>query len=133
MQPNEIILGVDEANDTVIVNRTYSRFDEYQNRSVYASDLSSLTAKDQLTFYRTFPKSNGNFRGVAKSAAKFSWDRVVVGVDGVSQLTSPIIMEISFSIPVGATDADVLLMRQRGVALLDFDTIMDALNVQQQI
>jgi hypothetical protein len=133
MQPNQIVLAVDEANDTVLVNHTFDRFDEYQNRTVYASDVSSLSAKDQLTFYRTFPKSNGNFKGVAKSALKFSWDQVVDGVDGVSQLTSPIIMEISFSIPVGSSDEAVLLMRQRGIAILDDDTIMDKLNLQQQI
>jgi hypothetical protein len=133
MQPNEITLGVDEANDTVIVNHVFTRNEEYLNRSVYQSDVSSLVAKDTMTFYRTFPKSNGNFRGVAKSAVKFSKDHVVDGVDGVSQLTSPVIVEVSFSIPVGVSDADVLLMRQRCVALLDDDTVMDALNVQQRV
>lgn len=133
MQPNQIVLAVDEENNAVSVNHTYDRFDEYQNRTVYLKDTSSMTKKDMLTLYRTFPKSNGNFKGVAKTAAKFSWDQIVDGVDGVSQLTSPIIMEISFSIPLGTPDAAILIARQRGVALLDDDTIMDALNKQQQI
>lgn len=134
MQPNTITLAVDEENDGVgLVNHVYTRFDEYQNRSVYISADHSLDAKDTLGLYRTLPKQNGNFRGVAKTAMKFSKDVSVTGVDGVASILAPIIFEISASIPVGATDADVLIARQRAIALLDRDDVMVPLNSQQMI
>ena len=129
MQPNTITLSVDEENDGVgPVNHVYSRHEEYQNRSVYISGSHTLVAKDSLSLYRTFPKVAGNFKGVAKSSMKFSKDVTVFGVDGVSQLTAPIIVEVSFSIPVGATSAAILIARQRALALLDLDSVMAPLN-----
>jgi hypothetical protein len=64
---------------------------------------------------------------------KFSQDVEVAGVDGVSTLTSPIIVEVSFSVPVGATQAEQLIARQRAIALLDDDTIMVKLNDQLMV
>jgi hypothetical protein len=128
MLDNVITLAVDELNDTNTVDHVFNRYDEFQNRSVYSGENHQLTARDILTFYRTFQKVSGNFRGVAKSSAKFTQDFVVDGVDGVSQLTSPLIAEVNFSIPVGVTVADQLVMRQRIVTLLDTDAIMVALN-----
>jgi hypothetical protein len=92
-----------------------------------------LDARDSLTLYRTFQKVNGNFKGTAKSAFKFTWDRSVTGVDGVAALTAPIISEVSFSVPVGVTEADMLICRQRQIALLDDDTIMTALMNQLMV
>lgn len=128
MQPNEIIIQVDPLNDTTIVPETFSRFEEYLNRSKYVTENHSLNARDELTLYRTFPKQAGNFRGVGKSAAKFAYDIIVPGVDSTTSLSSSIIVEVSFSIPVGADPADVLWMRQRSLALLDLDTVMSPLN-----
>jgi hypothetical protein len=133
MQSEEITLAVDELNDANTVNHVYSRFEEYQNRSVYIHSGHSLEARDTLSFYRTFPKVSGNFKGMAKSAVKFSQDVEVAGVDGVSTLTSPIIVEVSFSVPVGATQAEQLIARQRAIALLDDDTIMVKLNDQLMV
>lgn len=129
MQPNTITLSVDTLNDAAaIVDETLTRFEEYLNRSKYIGENHSLSSRDELTLYRTFPKQAGNFKGVGKSAAKFAFDVSVPGVDATTTLTSPIIMEISFSVPVGTTPADVLLMRQRGLALLDLDAVMAPLN-----
>lgn len=134
MQPNSITLSVDEQNDGVgPANHVYTRFEEYQNRAVYISASHSLSAKDTLSLYRTFPKTSGNFRGVGKTAFKFSTDILVDGVDGVSQLTSPIIVDVSFSIPVGATAAQVMLARQRALSLLDLDSVMIPLNEQLMV
>lgn len=128
MQPNEITLSVDEENDGVgPVNHVFTRFDEYQNRAVYVSSTHTPATKDTLSLYRTLPKSSGNFRGTTKSASKFAQDIVVTGVDGVSQLTAPIIVEVSLSLPVGATPAQAKIARQRAVALLDLDSIMSPL------
>lgn len=134
MQPNTITLAVDEENDGVgLVNHVYTRFDEFQNRSVYISDDHTLDAKDTLGLYRTLPKSSGNFRGAAKNAIKFSKEVSVLGADGVANIKAPIIIEVSASIPVGATAADVLIARQRALALLDRDDIMVPLMSQQMI
>lgn len=136
MQPNEITLSVDELNDdttTADADTPYTRFQEFENRSMYIGDNHVMDARDQLGFYRTFPTVNGNFKGVLKTAFKFTRDTVVDGVDGVSQITSPLIMEVSFSIPVGTAEADVLKLRQTVLALLDRDDLLDPLNNQLMI
>lgn len=133
MQAETLQLAVDELNDGNTSNHDYSRFEEYQNRSVYIGANHSLDSQDKLTLYRTFPKSNGNYKGVAKSSFKFSKDHLVNGVDGLAQLTSPLIVEVSFSVPVGISVADQMIARQRAVALLDNDTVMSALMDQLMV
>jgi hypothetical protein len=124
MQDNVLTLAVDELNDTNTVDHVFTRFEEYQNRSIYISADHELTARDILGLYRTFPKQNGNFKGTGKCSMKFTCDKSVEGVDGVASLTSPIIAEVSFSVPVGATVADQMIARQKLIALLDDDAIM---------
>lgn len=130
MLDNTITLAVDEANTASTTDHVYTRYDEYQNRSVYIGSAHALDDRDMMAFYRTSPKPAGNFKGVAKSAIKFTKDIVVEGVDGVAQLTSPIIFEISASIPVGATEAQRILARQTAIAALDDDTLMAKLMAQ---
>lgn len=133
MQPDSITLAVDVLNDANTVDHVFTRFDEYQNRSVYNHSAHSLVARDTLTLYRTFPKASGNFKGMAKSAIKFSQDLEVLGVDGITTLTSPIIAEVGFSIPVGVTPAEQMIARQRVLAMVDFDAVMIALNNQLMV
>lgn len=128
MQPNEITLAVDVANDGNTTNYVFNRSEEYLNRSVYFGENHEISSRDMLTIYRTPQKQQGNFKGVAKSAIKFTTDTLVTGVDGIAQLTSPLIVEVSFSIPVGATSNLQLLARQKAIALLDNDTIMNDLS-----
>jgi len=134
MQPNDITLSVDEQNDGVgPVNYVFTRYEDYQNRAVYIGPNHSMSMRNNLTLYRTFPKISGAFRGVGKTAFKFAQDIQVDGVDGVSQLTSPIIVDVSFSIPVGATHEQVLIARQKALSLLDLDTVMTPLNEQLMV
>ena len=131
MQPNEVILSVDELNDdttTADADYTYSRFEENLNRSVYVGEGHTLTSRDTLALYRTFPTVNGNFKGVSKTSFKFTVDQGVDGVDGVSTLTAPMIFEVKSSIPVGTSAAQILIGRQKALALLDRDDIMGPLN-----
>lgn len=117
MQPTSITLAVDTLGDgTTVVDEDLSRYDEYQNRSVYISEDHSLVSPETMTLYRTFPKTNGNFLGVAKNAIKFSYSFGVDGADGVSTINAPCIIEISASVPVGLTPAQTLLMRERARA-----------------
>jgi len=133
MQANVITLAVDEQNDSNTVDHVYTRADYFQNRSLYVSGDHTLEARDTLGFYRTQPKQNGNFKGTAKCSLKISTDKLVDGVDGFSQLTSPIIGEVSFSVPVGVTSADKMIARQLLIAILDDDTVMEALMDQQLV
>lgn len=133
MLPDSITLAVDELHTSSDTNHVYSRYNEFLNRSVYNYSEHSLVAPDTLTFYRTFPKVNGNFRGVAKCAMKFSQAIVVDGVDGLAQITSPILLEVSWSLPVGTSSAQAMLARQRAVAALDDDTNMELLNDQLSV
>jgi hypothetical protein len=129
MQPNIISLIVDSFNTGAdFLTKTFTRFEERLNSSKYISESHSLDMRDEASIYRTFPKQAGNFRGVGRSSIKFTEDVVVLGVDGVANLTAPIILEISFSIPKGSAVADVLRKRQEAIAFLDDDDVMDALN-----
>lgn len=128
MQPDSITLSVDAANDGNPANQVFTRYAEYDNRSEYIGTNHTISSKDELKFYRTQPKSSGNYKGTARSSVKFSKDFSVPGVDVTTTVVSPIIVDVSFSCPVGTTSAQITEMRQRAVSILDNDTIMDALN-----
>lgn len=132
-QPNGITLAVDELNNGTNVNHVYTNYDRTTGRTTYIHSGHTPLLRDTLAFYRTPSKSNGNFKGVMKTSFKFSKDIEVEGIDGTTTLVSPIIIEGSFSVPLGATDAEILLMRQRAIALLDRDDLMVDLNSRQVI
>jgi len=133
MQPNSITLPVDYLNNGTTTDETYTRFEEYQNRSVYIGENHSPDMRDTISLYRSFPTKNGNFKGVAKTSVKLSVDHTVPGVDGVAQLSAPIIWELSASIPVGVSVEDALKSRQRALAVLDLDAVMTPLNSQLMV
>lgn len=129
---DEMTLHVDVANNGTLVDNTFTFFDLYQNRAVYHSANHTIASPDTLTLYRTIPKQSGNFPGQAKVAAKFSKQVVVPGNDG-TDVSGPIITEISISYPVGASDAVLLKERQKALALIDRDDIMVPLVSKQAI
>lgn len=133
MQASPITISVDAANDGNPADQLYSLQTYVENRSVYIGVNHVAEARNQLNLYRTFATKSGNFKGTEKTAAKFTQDVTVPGVDGSTTLTAPIILEVSFSVPVGTTDAALLEMRQRAVGLLDDDTFMDSFNKQLMI
>lgn len=133
MQPNDITLNVDYLNNAITTAEAYERSEVYLNRSTYVGSAHTLESRDIINFYRSFPTKSGNFKGVSKTSFKLTKDFSVTGVDGVSTLTAPMLVEISFSIPVGVSAADILKCRQRALALLDTDTVMDKLTVQQLV
>jgi hypothetical protein len=119
MLDNTIVLPVDPANDGNIVNENYTRYDYGANRATYVGDDHSLSSRNMFAVTRSFPTASGNFKGVGKSSIKFTQDIVVDGVDVTVQNTSPIIGAVNFSIPVGCTSAQAMLVRQRLVAAID--------------
>lgn len=136
MLSNTITLAVDEDNDggtTPAIEHIYSRFDEYQNRSEYIHANHTVATRDKLGFYRTFPKTNGNFRGTQKCAVKLTKDYSVDGVDTETTLVRPAIGEIGFSFPVGLTPAQTLEFRMRLVAVILDDSVMGPLTDQLMI
>lgn len=133
MQANAITLNVDYLNNSTTTAEVYDRADYFQNRSTYHGANHASDSRDIFQLYRTYPKQNGNFKGVEKCSIKFTYDHSVDGVDGVATLTSPAIAEINFSLPVGMTAAEKLIVRQRVISILDDDTVMDDLMVQQLV
>lgn len=133
MQANQLTLSVDAENTGNPANEVYTRYEEYQNRASYIGASHTPDDRDLLALYRTFPTKTGNFKGTAKSSVKFTKDVEVAGVDSSTTLTVPIIIEVSFSVPVGAAAADVKHARQRAIALLDTDAFMDSLNIQLMV
>lgn len=133
MQPASIVLSVDAENNASPANETYTRYEEYQNRAAYIGSDHALDNRNTLAIYRTFPTKSGNFKGTAKSSVKFTQDVSVAGVDSSTTITAPIILDLSFSVPVGATSADLIHVRQRLLALIDNDSFMDSLNLQLMV
>lgn len=124
MLDNTITLSVDAANDSNPANQAYTRYEEFSNRSSYIGSDHSLSERNVLSCTRNFPTVSGNFPGVAKSSVKFTQDIEIEGVDTSTTLVAPIIVAVSFSIPVGATAAEAMELRQRVIAALDDDDFM---------
>lgn len=132
MQANSITLAVDTANTGTTTNQVYTRFEEKTDRSTYIGATHVLDSRDMIQLYRTAPKRNGEFRGVARTSIKVTEDISVDNVSGDGQIVAPMLLECSFSIPVGATAAQTLELRQRLLALLDDDSVMaDLVDIQE--
>lgn len=133
MLENTITLAVDKLNTGVTTNVVFSRQEEYQNRAKYISPAHTLAKRDTLDVYRTFPTKTKDFNGVAKSGFKFTVDTEVPGVDTSVTRISPQIAEVSFSLPIGFTTAQLIELRQRIIALLDNDALMLRLNERLEV
>lgn len=133
MQPDQLTLSVDVANDGNLVTETYTRYEEFQNRSKYIGSGHTPGSRNEFGIYRSFPTKTGNFKGVGKTSVKFTEDKSVPGVDSSTTISAPVILEVSFSVPVGISANDMKHYRQRCIALLDSDAFMDALNLQLMV
>ena len=68
MLDNTITLPVDELENDTLVNQDYTRYDEYNNRTIYVGTGHTLAQRDTMTVSRTFPKPYGNHPGVPNSS-----------------------------------------------------------------
>lgn len=117
MLPDELTLTIDpELDGQSTTEAVFTRYEEDKSKSTYISSAHTVASRDQLQFYRTFPKQNGNFRGVQKATIKFTKDAIVDGVNG-DPVVAPLIIEVNFSIPVGYASADVAAVRSGLVSL----------------
>lgn len=98
------------------INEAFSRIDQVGNRSLYHGAGHSPTSRKTLGFYRSLPKKSGNFNGVMKGATKLTMDHSVLNAVG-DTIVAPAIAEVSFSLPVGMTEAQ-------------FDGVLDRLEAQ---
>lgn len=133
MQADQLTFNVDAANDGNPASEVYTRYEEFQNRSRYIGTGHTPGSRNELALYRSFPTRAGNFKGVGKTSIKFTRDVEVAGVDSSTTVTAPIIFEMSFSVPVGVAEADLIHICQSGLAILDVDSFMTSLNVQLMV
>lgn len=126
MLSDTITLAVDEANNSTPVNHVMGRSEEGPTKTVYYDAAHTVAARDTMAILRQFAKQSGNFYGTTKVAIKFTKDITVTGVNG-ENIKVPIIGEASFSLPVGCTNAQNTLLRQKLIAILDDDSEMDPL------
>lgn len=133
MLPNTITLAVDTANTGTTTDQVYVRFEEQINKSTYRGPGASVSSRNQLAFLRTLAKRSGDFLGSNKPTVKYTRDVSVPNASGSGNVVAPLIVEVSMSLPVGCTDADVLAARQHIVAILDRDDIVGLLCTHMEI
>lgn len=124
MLANTITLSVDAGNTGSPSDVLYNRFDELKDRSVYTGEDHTYTKRDTLGFYRTLPKRAGKSLGVKKSAFKLTRDQEVPGTNSETTNIAPLISDVSFSIPVGTSQVEIIAMVQRMVSLLDSNSLI---------
>lgn len=119
MLPTTIALSVDETNDSNPVEHTYTYFKD----GVYYDSDHTVASRNQCQFGTTPAKASGNFYGVLRTRCKFTTDISVAGING-EDIKVPLIGEAVFSLPVGTTPEQMMILRQKLVAMLDYDTVM---------
>lgn len=135
MQSNTLTFNVDVANNGTTVPVELVRNEEHLNRSVYINKAGghSVGNRDQLGFYRTAPKINGESRGSLKVTIKLTRDYAVPNASGTGDIVRPAIAEANFTLPVGMTADQLKEIRQRLIAILDDDDVSGDLMVHGEI
>lgn len=130
MLTSTIVLPVDVLGNNVLVDQTYTldvRNDE-KRVSIYTGPSHSFLAEDIVQIQTFLPQRAGNFNGVVKASAKIRETQVIPGFDSTTSITTPAILKIESSLPVGISTAAVTEIRNRAIALIDhalFQSIME--------
>lgn len=85
--------------------KLFSAFRTQADSNQLAGPSNTASAKETLTLRRQFPKPSGTNLGVARPGIKFV--KTLTLADGSKK---DMILDLSSSVPVGAVDADVLLV-----------------------
>jgi len=133
MLDNIITLPVDPANNETVVQEAFTRYQEFGDRSEYIGPGHTLQNRNILSFSRTFPKTAGNSKGIAKSSIKFTADIQVEGVDNTTTNTRALIGGVTFNIPVGTTAEQAMALRQRLIAMIDNDLLLARSSEQLEV
>lgn len=90
---------------TITVNtKTFKLHRALPDSSVYKGPANTLAKVDILTFKRVMPKPSNDFTSVGRPSIKRTRD---VTVDAVSGKTRPAVLELTGSLPLGITAAEV--------------------------
>lgn len=84
--------------------KTYNADSFQQNQVGYIGSLKTVSVKDDVVLKRTAPKESDTFSGVGRTSAKLTR---TLTLTGAKSPTGDAICEISVSVPVGFTAADV--------------------------
>lgn len=127
MQGNKIVIatGLSGITDDC-PDMTLTRSEETVNRTTYTlAETHTLASRDIVQLYRTYPKRAGASRGSSKCAIKVTTDISVPNADGSGDIVLPLIGEASFSLPVGVTDAQLVILRAKIAKLLIAPALVD--------
>lgn len=119
-------LHVDTANNGTLTDEVISLFDAVPGRKEFHFPGHTFSSREQVVFSRSLPKPSGNFAGTRKTSFKITDDEIVDGVDPLTDVKVPGILEVNCSLPVGISSAAAKKMRQRVIAILDNDLLMEA-------
>lgn len=120
MQPNTIAYTYDHDNDggsTAVVSVTLTRHAEELNKSTYRTGSHVTETPDTLNFYRTAAKRSGDFLGAQKVSVKRTKTFLVESAAGL-EIKAPAVSELSFSLPVGVTNAEKLALLMEWIGYL---------------
>lgn len=104
---------------------TYEKYiAESLNKVVFRSNHHTLQDRDLCELFRSFPKKNGLFPGMAKSTAKFTLDSTIPNTAG-EEMSAPVIVTVKCSVPLGTSPAVTDAMRSRLAAFVATDVFKD--------
>lgn len=132
MQEAIITLPVDVVDNGTLVNQVFSRQEEYLHRTLYIGAEHQPDMRNTLGIYRTPIKPTSGFKGVMRTSLKITKDVQVLNPVGET-ITSPMIAELSFSVPVGTSAEDRLELTQTIGALALHREVIAGLIDQQSI
>lgn len=84
--------------------KTYAADSFAQNAIGYIGPIKTVSLKDDVVLRRTAPKPTGTFSGVGKTSAKLTR---TLALTGALTPSGDAILDVSVSVPVGFTAADV--------------------------
>jgi len=108
--------------------KTYTADSFQQNTVGFIGSLKTVSVKDDVILRRTAPKSTDAFSGVGRTSAKLTR---TLTLTGAKTPTGDSIVDISVSVPVGYTAADVDAMLNDMGAFLASATFKSHVKSQQ--
>jgi len=125
MLQNTITLSVDQANNGTPINEEYRRYTESTDKSVYIGAGTTSLKKNHLAFGRIAAKPSASSLGIEKRQLKITETETVDSRTVGESVLADAIGTVSFNFPVGMSSARRKAFRQRLIAALDDDSIMD--------
>lgn len=132
-QSDTITLSVDVLNSGTPTDEVYTSYSTNGNVHTYIGADHQSDQQNTLKFYRTEPVVSGIFRGYLDTKVSFGQDFSVLGTDGSTLPGRMAFASLQIRVPVGVSAADILHLRQRLLAVLDNDVIMEKLNSRLEI